>query len=146
LIYKNLSLRQVALMRARLLRNWPELASGWDSEVAFFREHGYVVESVTGRRRYLAEENLNEIVNFPIQGGASGIINRATLRLVEAFPFFGPKGPGLANHMHDAMSLELLRRFAAAAADTMTECLTATEPSLSGMIFPAKGKVVMCLH
>lgn len=146
LMYRHLSVQAVAAMRDNLLRNWPELIRGWDREVAFYRANGFVVEPVTGRRRYLAEEKLTEIVNFPIQGGASGIINKATIRLVAAFPFFGPRGRGLINHMHDGLTMEILRRYAHAAASEMTEILTCTDPALPGVRFPAKAKVVTNLR
>jgi len=62
-----------------------------------------------------------------------------------AFPFFGPKGPGLVNHMHDGLTTELERRFCARAAEETTEILSTTEKSLPGVLFPAEAKVCVDL-
>ena len=85
-----------------------EFAQGWDAEMATFRAQGFISEPIMGRRRdCLDGENLNEIVNFPIQGAASSLINRAMVKIVDAIPLhkWGP-GTGLITQTHDALVVE----------------------------------------
>jgi hypothetical protein len=61
-----------------------------------------------GRRRdCLDGESMNEIVNFPIQGAASSLINRAMIQIADQIGLhqWGP-GTGLVTQTHDALVVE----------------------------------------
>jgi DNA polymerase I-like protein with 3'-5' exonuclease and polymerase domains len=108
LVYLNMALREVRLMHGAWLEGAKEFPLGWEREVSFFRAHGYIAEPVMGRRRdCLDGEDMNELVNFPIQGAASSLINRSMIRIAEQIPLhrWGP-GTGLVTQTHDALVVE----------------------------------------
>lgn len=76
-----ITLRQVEAMLRKMrsgFRKYYDWQSGRLEEIT---RCGYVYEPVTGRRRWLGHEpSLTEAANFPIQGGAAGLMN---LRLPE---------------------------------------------------------------
>lgn len=76
-----ITLRQVEAM-LRKMRSGFRKYYDWQSErLDEITRCGYVYEPVTGRRRWLGHEpSLTEAANFPIQGGAAGLMN---LRLPE---------------------------------------------------------------
>lgn len=76
-----ITLRQVEAM-LRKMRSGFRKYYDWQSErLEEITRTGYVYEPVTGRRRWLGHEpSLTEAANFPIQGGAAGLMN---LRLPE---------------------------------------------------------------
>lgn len=68
LLYPDLSVREVAKLRRNWLKNIPELQKWWDDTLDQYRNAGYILDPVLGRRRdFLDGEKFNEIVNFPIQ-------------------------------------------------------------------------------
>lgn len=106
--YLALTLREVRTMHEAWVKG-AQFDVGWDSEIAAFRANGYIVEPVHGRRRdCLDGENPNEIVNFPIQGAAAGIINTAMIQIANEIPLhrWGP-GTGLLTQTHDSMVIEV---------------------------------------
>lgn len=108
LVYLGLTLREVRLMHNAWLEGAREFALGWENEMTTFRANGSISEPVMGRRRdCLDGENMNEIVNFPIQGAASSLINRAMIKIADAVPLhkWGP-GTGLITQTHDALVIE----------------------------------------
>ena len=154
-----------------LYQNWkagiPEMERGWNRDIAFFRKHKYIADPVVGRRRYCPNgENPNEIVNFPIQGAAAALVNRAMIRLAKLIPFekWGP-GTGLIGQVHDWLGLEVPdtgvtveeklnkkgkkvfvyhvspRTPAAEAMEAMNEVMNFTEPSLPGVRFTSAAKI-----
>ena len=106
--YAHLTVAKVRQMREAWLRGVPELERGWDREIRFFREHHFIQEPVHGRKRLCLDgENPNELVNFPIQGSAAGLINDAMIGIWKDIPLhrWGP-GTGLLTQTHDALVVE----------------------------------------
>lgn len=137
--YALLPLRKVRKMRDNWLKGAPEFEAGWDTEIAAFRDRGFIEEPVTGRRRdFLDGENPNEIVNFPIQASAAGLMNRAILQLAEEIPLnkWGP-GTGIINQCHDSIVVECPEDQASYVAGLLEECMNQTHPDLPGVTFTA---------
>ena len=135
--YINLSLREVRSMHTNWLQNAVGFETGWEREIETWRRDGFLLDPVAGRRRdFLDGENPNEIVNFPIQAGAAGLINLAMLELVEQIPFFkwGP-GTGVINQCHDAIVLEVPESEAESVAAVLTKCMGRIHPGLPGVEF-----------
>lgn len=132
-------------MRENWLEGVREFEAGWEKEIALYRKHGYGTEEVTGRRRdFLDGEMPNEIVNFPIQASAAGLMNKALIQLHEAIPLnkWG-SGTGIINQCHDSIVVECPENKAEYVAGLLEECLNQTHPSLPGVVFTAsasKGK------
>jgi DNA polymerase I-like protein with 3'-5' exonuclease and polymerase domains/uracil-DNA glycosylase len=107
--YLHLSLREVREMHQAWLDGCPEFPQGWEREVGEWRKQTYLVEPITGRRRdFLDGENPNELVNFKIQGGAAGLMNKAIVELANRVPVFKwGLGTGIINQCHDALVLEV---------------------------------------
>lgn len=107
--YLHLTLREVREMHQAWLDGCPEFPRGWDREVNEWRKLSYLAEPITGRRRdFLDGENPNELVNFKIQGGAAGLMNKAIIELAERVPVFKwGRGTGIINQCHDALVLEV---------------------------------------
>jgi hypothetical protein len=106
--YLTMTQREVRLMHQAWMEGAPEFARGWDQEIAFFRANGFIAEPVMGRRRdCLDGDSMNEIVNFPIQGAASSLINRAMIQIADQIGLhqWGP-GTGLVTQTHDALVVE----------------------------------------
>lgn len=107
--YLHLSLREVREMHQAWLDGCPEFPMGWEREVGEWRKLNYLMEPITGRRRdFLDGENPNELVNFKIQGGAAGLMNKAIIELADRVPVFKwGRGTGIINQCHDALVLEV---------------------------------------
>ena len=107
--YLHLRLREVREMHQAWLDGCPEFPQGWEREVGEWRKQTYLVEPITGRRRdFLDGENPNELVNFKIQGGAAGLMNKAIVELANRVPVFKwGLGTGIINQCHDALVLEV---------------------------------------
>ena len=141
--YALLPLRRVRRMRENWLQGATEFESGWEKEIAFYRKHGYGKEDVTGRRRdFLDGEMPNEIVNFPIQASAAGLMNKALIQLHEAIPLYkwGP-GTGIINQCHDSIVVECPESAAQEVAGLLEECLNQTHSSLTGVTFTASAAI-----
>jgi hypothetical protein len=128
--------------------------------MAFFRANNYIAEPVMGRRRdCLNGENMNEIVNFPIQGAASSLINRAMIKIAAEIPLhkWGP-GTGLITQTHDALVVECpadgcaydpeAKRWVVPEGSIpwrvqriIEEAMNQTDPSLPGVSFTATADV-----
>ncbi len=160
LVYLRLTLREVRAMHNAWLEGAREFAQGWDAEMATFRAQGFISEPIMGRRRdCLDGENLNEIVNFPIQGAASSLINRAMVKIADAIPLhrWGP-GTGLITQTHDALVVECPQDTATYDKEAkrwtvpegsipwrvqriIEEAMNQTDPSLPGVAFTATADV-----
>jgi len=137
--YALLPLRRVRKMRENWLQGAREFEAGWEKEIALYRKHGYGTEEVTGRRRdFLDGEMPNEIVNFPIQASAAGLMNKALIQLHEAIPLnkWG-LGTGIINQCHDSIVVECPENKAEQVAGLLEECLNQTHSSLPGVVFTA---------
>lgn len=161
--YAKLPLRQVREMHTNWLKGAPEFESGWEDEISAFRKQGFLTEDITFRRRdFLDGEAPNEIVNFPIQSTAAGLMNNALLRLSLAIPFqaWGP-GTGIINQCHDAIVIECPLDGVSYTKDEngkirwdipkgsipwkvmhlLEECLNCTHPALPGVTFTATADI-----
>ena len=68
LIYGDLTLREVSMLKRNWLKGIPELPRWWEDTMDEYRSLGHVVDPVWGRRRdFLDGEAFNEIVNHPVQ-------------------------------------------------------------------------------
>jgi DNA polymerase I-like protein with 3'-5' exonuclease and polymerase domains len=109
-LYATLTMGKVESISREFLVALPELPRGWDSEIGFFRTHGYTYERITGRRRYFldGEGDGNEIRNFFDQSAAAGLMNLAMLDMMEALPPFAfGRGTGVIQQNHDSLLLEV---------------------------------------
>lgn len=142
LIYADVSVTETATRRRLLLDADPEYEIGWKKEVETWRHTGCIRERIWGRRRdFMNGEELNEIVNFPIQSGCAALIHDATFDLLEQIPFekWGP-GTGLIHQGHDALVVECPEAEAKWVANTLVECMTRTYPGLD-VQFKAGAKI-----
>jgi uracil-DNA glycosylase family 4 len=141
--YALLPLRRVRQMRDNWLKGASEFEAGWNKEIAFFRQHGHGIEEITGRRRdFLDGEMPNEIVNFPIQASAAGLMNHALIQLHEAIPLhkWGP-GTGIINQCHDSIVVECPEGAAKEVAGLLEECMNQTHPALPGVKITASAAI-----
>jgi DNA polymerase I-like protein with 3'-5' exonuclease and polymerase domains/uracil-DNA glycosylase len=157
--YAKLPLRRVREMRENWLQGAREFEYGWEKEINEYREQGYLCEPVGGRRRdFLDGEDPNQLVNFKVQGGAAGLMNRAIIQLAEAIPLhkWGP-GTGINNQCHDSIVVECPADGAGMGADgnmvvpegsipwrvarLMEECMNQTDPTLPNVLFSASADV-----
>ena len=143
LVYADLSVSEVRAMQESWLEGCPEFPKGWDTEMRYFRKHGYVREEVTGRvRDCLDGDELNTIVNFPIQASGAGIINHATLAIDEQFPLqYAGQYTGLVNQCHDALTLEVPFADAERCRAALQEAMSGTSPALPGVEFKAEAAI-----
>ena len=143
LIYADLSISEVRTMHEAWRKGCPEFTKGWESEMAYFHRHGYVRDDVGGRvRDCLDGDDLNTVVNFPIQAAGAAIINAATQRIDAQYPceFAGPY-TGLVNQCHDALTLEVPAEIAAQVARDLQSAMSGTTPALPGVEFRAEAVV-----
>ena len=157
--YSKLPLRRVREMRENWLQGAREFEWGWEKEIQQFRDKGFLREPVGGRRRdFLDGEDPNQIVNFKVQGGAAGLMNRAIVQLADAIPLhkWGP-GTGINNQCHDSIVVECPADGAGVGKDgkmvvpkgsipwqvsrLMEECMNQTHPDLPGVVFSASADV-----
>lgn len=146
LLYAQLSMSEdIAPMYERWLSGVPEFPRGWKSEESLVRKQGFLREPVTGRRRDFPagfKRNRSEVVNFPVQGGAAGIVNEATVDLVREIPFgaWGP-GTGLVNQCHDALVIECAEKDAEEVRRVMNRVLERCVEALPGVRFTAEASI-----
>jgi DNA polymerase I-like protein with 3'-5' exonuclease and polymerase domains len=97
-----------------------------------------------GRRRWFLDgENLNEMVNFPIQGAGASLIAKSMLELRERVPpgIWGPH-TGLINQCHDALVLECPdEETARLGGRLLEECMNQIAPGLPGVTFSATAAI-----
>ena len=134
-------------MRDNWLKGAPEFEDGWRKEINAFRSQGYLEEDVTGRRRdfldsQAGDEAANELVNFPIQASAAGLMNKALLQLHEQIPLnkWGP-GTGIINQCHDSIVVECPESEAQRVVGMLEEALNQTHKSLPGVVFTASADI-----
>ena len=137
--YLDLTVNDVRAMRHRWVRGCSEIEAGWAAEEAFVDVHGYAQEPVTGRiRTFLDERKKQEIVNFPIQSSAAGIVNLATLRIDAQYPLdFGGPFTGLVNQCHDALMLEVPESAADEVMVALVAAMSGASSALPGVVFGA---------
>lgn len=141
--YALLPLRRVREMRDNWMKGASEFTTGWDKEISTYRRYGFLAEDITGRRRdFLDGEAPNEIVNFPIQSSAAGLMNKSIIQLHEAIPLnkWGP-GTGIINQCHDSIVVECPESEAQNVAGLLEECMNQTHPALPGVVFSASASI-----
>lgn len=141
--YAKLPLKRVREMRDAWLKGAPEFESGWNKEIDEFRRQGHLRDPVAGRRRdFLDGEEPNQIVNFKVQGGAAGLMNKAIIQLYEEIPAnkWGP-GTGIINQCHDSIAVECPEEEAEKVAKLMEECMNQEHPALPGVKFSASAVI-----
>jgi DNA polymerase I-like protein with 3'-5' exonuclease and polymerase domains/uracil-DNA glycosylase len=105
---------------------------------------GYLADALDGRRRYFMDgasgENIKEeLANFVIQSSAAADVNRATFRLLEAFPFgFDGPGTGIIHQCHDSIIIECKEEHVVAVGKRM---ITIMDSYLDKMPLPVELKV-----
>jgi len=137
--YLKLSVKDVRQMRSKWLSGVPQLEAGWEEEIEHYRSYGWVAEPVHGRKRFFLDgENPNEIVNFPIQGSAAGLINDSMIKVWEEIPphRWGP-GTGLLTQTHDSLVVECPADQAQYVAEVLESALNVEHPALPGVRFTA---------
>lgn len=137
--YLQMSVRDVRQMRNAWLAGVPELEKGWDKEIQFFRDNQFIQEPVHGRKRYCLDgENPNEIVNFPIQGSASALINDAMIAIWQDIPLHRwGHGTGLLTQTHDALVVECPEDKANEVKEIIEHHMNKYHPDLPGVKFTA---------
>jgi DNA polymerase I-like protein with 3'-5' exonuclease and polymerase domains len=141
--YALMPLRRYRGMRENWIEGAPEFESGWEQEINTYREQGYIRSPVDGRRRdFLDGEDPNQIVNFPIQCSAAGLMNKAIIQLHEAIPLHRwGQGTGIINQCHDSIVVECPEHAASEVAGLLEECMNQTHRSLPGVIFSASADI-----
>lgn len=140
--YLKMPVRKVRQMRGNWLSGVPELERGWDREISMFRARHYTQEPVHGRKRFCLDgENPNEIVNFPIQGSASALVNDAMIAIWKDIPLhkWGP-GTGLITQTHDSLVVECPKEHAQWTIDCINHHMNKTHPDLPGVTFTAEAE------
>lgn len=113
----DLSRKEAAAMIEGYYKTYSSLKSFMDGLINFAREHGYV-ETIFGRRRYLADINSRNgmvrsgaernAVNAPIQGGSADIIKIAMINIKKRFEAEGIKSKMLLQ-VHDELVFDALK-------------------------------------
>ena len=138
--YLSLSVREVRSMHQKWAKG-AQFESGWENEVSTWRSMGFLEEPVMGRRRdFLDGENLNELVNFPIQGAGASLMNLAIIALRERIaPFQWGPGTGIITQCHDSIIVECPESEAEWVKKQIEDCMNMTHSSLPGVKFTAEG-------
>lgn len=145
LIYADQSLRAVRNMLTAWKKNVPEIVAWWYATMETFYRQGYLEEVVTGRRRYFTDGAQpkksgidSHLINFPVQAGTAGLMNRAGIAVAKAFPYgFGGPNTGICGQFHDAIALETPERDGEEVARVLGAEMTQTHPALPGVVFTA---------
>jgi len=102
----------------------PALIKWWEQQEDFYALHGYIEESVWGRRRYFSHgAKLNDLSNHPIQSGSAALIQEVMFDLCgmswlidgtfreksnftfAPFGFYHGAGIGIMTQTHDSLVL-----------------------------------------
>jgi len=113
LIYANLS---PASTRDKV-NKWKKalgIEKGWELELRLFRESGYLVDPVLGRRRDLLDlqysenekEGKSDIINARTLTAEGSIMSKATNAFTAAYPWDHEKKTGLVHQNYDSMCAE----------------------------------------
>ena len=116
---------------------------GWEREIETYRQLGYLEEPIMKRRRdFLDGENVNEIVNYPIQASGASIMNLALLSLREHIsPHQWGYGTGIINQCHDSIVVECPVSEAQKVARLLEECMNQRISELPSVDFTATAEI-----
>lgn len=144
LMFPDMKLSQVKAATDKWLAGAKEIPAYWERLLAYGEQHRYTREPIMGRVRGCpggAKEHRNEILNFPIQGGAAIIVGKALCRLRTELPPDFRARTGIVNQMHDAITIEIPQEHAAEWESRIGEILTARESAAPGVVFSAAGQI-----
>ena len=136
LMFLSTKVQAVHGMRRKWLEGLPEYEAGWAMEEQIWRDQGYIAEPVTGRRRDFTDQsadkvNISELVNFPNQAGAAGLMNLAANRLLDVFAEHPDWHP--IAQIHDQFALDVPERDEARAREVLREVLEQNHPGVPGV-------------
>jgi DNA polymerase I-like protein with 3'-5' exonuclease and polymerase domains len=134
-------------MHDKWMKGAPEYQNGWDRDISEWKDQGYLVEPVGGRRRdfldsHGGDEAVNELVNFKVQGGAAGWMNKAILEIYEQIPEhkWGP-GTGIINQCHDHIVVECPESEALWVSGVIERAMNGTHPGLPDVELTASADI-----
>lgn len=153
LIFGDIALEEVRAVVAGLGRADPEIPRWWERIQEDFRVHGYIADSLWGRRRYFRnEDKINELVNHPIQAGGAHLIHEGMIEL-----FYGPQEwfateavdppdeilpmDWLMNHGHDALYLYPPEKQAERVAELLAGAMTRRRKEGALLVYTAEADV-----
>jgi hypothetical protein len=147
--YALLPLRRVRGMHEKWLAGAPQYEAGWEGDINEWKLKGYLLDPVGGRRRdfldsHGGDEAVNEIVNFRVQGGAAGWMNKALLEIYEQIPEnkWGP-GTGIINQCHDHIVVECPEEKAEWVSRVIETAMNGRHPGLPDVELTASADVGM---
>ena len=147
LVYADVTLPQVQVIHRTYFERCPEMPIGWQTEENLVKTQGFGWEPITGRRRdFLDGPDRNEIVNFPVQASAAGIMNLATLDIIDAGFYAGYAGPGtgLIQQGHDALVLEVPEEDGERCREALRAALEQCHPSIYDVKFTSDVRIGKC--
>lgn len=131
----NLSMRSLTRSKvqeyhARWMGSEPQWRQAWDRELRLFREHGYMLSPLLGRRAdFLDGEDRNKIINYRILSGEADIMGPATVRVAARIrPGSWSPTTGIVGQFHDAILLEVPEDRVAEAKAVLEEEMTLHVP------------------
>ena len=142
--YLHLSVREARVMHKKWCEG-SQFDEGWKREIDTWRDRGYLEEPVMGRRRdFLDGENINELVNFPIQASGASLMNIALIGLYQDIPLckWGPN-TGIVNQCHDSIVVECPAGEAENVSRLIEHHMNLEVPCYKGMKFTASAGVGM---
>ena len=148
LAFPNMTLAMVIGYHNAWMAGAKEIPAYWEKLIQQGLSHGYVTEPIGGRVRDcydVLRQGRNQVLNFPIQGGASIITGKAVLRAVARIPHDFKARTGLVNYMHDAVTFEVPERFGRDAVAILDEVLPARETATPAILYSAKAKLAATL-
>lgn len=143
LLFPDMTLAQVEAATRRWMEAAHQIPAWWNTQWSFAQQYGFVCEPVLGRRRDFPAFERNEVINMPVQGGASSIMHLGLIRLRRNLvPDFG-RGLGLINQMHDAVTVECHERDADRVRQLVTESLYSKFDHVPGVEFTAPADITV---
>lgn len=109
LLHRTLTVGQVRAYYDAWMGKEPQWQQAWDVEVGYYRQHGFVLSPLLGRRADFTDgEDFNKLANFRILAGEADIMGPATVRVDNRLREMGiAEDAGLVGQFHDAMLLEV---------------------------------------
>jgi DNA polymerase-1 len=115
---------EVRALRKGWFKAHPEIATWQTAQIALANERDYVEEILTGRREYFfGRVDPNKVLNFPIQGFAGELTNRAILALFARLP---PHMGRIVLQVHDEILCEVQAEHAQEVGRLMRACMEQT--------------------
>jgi DNA polymerase-1 len=81
--HPSVTIWQIKQLRKKWFEEHPELRKWQLQQIAFAKANGYIEERLSGRREYFHNGKIepNKVLNFPVQGFAGTLMNRAVVSL-----------------------------------------------------------------